>query len=116
MTDLPAEPSPTSTTAQPSPAPSPAASPPSSSAPTRTSGVWIAVTGFSIVLLLLAIFLIQNGQGVEISYLGANGHLPLAVAMLLSAVAGALLVASAGVARVLQLRHTARRVRKANKT
>lgn len=81
--------------------------------PTRTSGLWLAVTGFSLVLLLLAVFLLQNGQQVEISYLGANGHLSLAVAMLLSAVAGALLVATAGMARVLQLRHTARRERKA---
>jgi putative membrane protein len=81
--------------------------------PTRTSGLWIAVIGFALLLLLLAVFLLQNGQSVEISYLGANGHIPLAVAMLLSAVAGALLVATAGVARVLQLRHTARRERKA---
>jgi uncharacterized integral membrane protein len=81
--------------------------------PTRTSGLWISVIGFALLLLLLGIFLLQNGQKVQISYLGADGHLPLAVAMLLSAVAGALLVATAGVARVLQLRHTARRERKA---
>lgn len=80
--------------------------------PTRTSGLWLAVVGFALVLLLLAIFLLQNGQRVEISFLGANGRLPLAVAMLLSAVAGALLVAMAGAARVLQLRHAARRERK----
>jgi putative membrane protein len=84
--------------------------------PTRTSGLWIAVIGFAILLLLLAIFLLQNGQKVQISYLGADGHIPLAVAMLLSAVAGALLVATAGMARVLQLRHTARRERKARKS
>lgn len=84
--------------------------------PTRTSGVWIAVIGFALLLLLLAIFLLQNGQRVQISYLGADGHVPLAVAMLLSAVAGALLVATAGAARVLQLRHTARRERKARQS
>lgn len=83
--------------------------------PTRTSGLWIAVIGFAVLLLLLAVFLLQNGQKVEISYLGADGRLPLAVAMLLSAVVGALLVATAGVARVLQLRHTARQERKARK-
>lgn len=81
---------------------------------TRTSGLWTAVAGFTLVLLLLVIFLLQNGQRVQVSYLGADGHLPLAVAMLLSAVAGALLVLMAGAARVLQLRHTARRERKAH--
>ena len=84
--------------------------------PTRTSGLWIAVISFALLLLLLAIFLLQNGQRVQISYLGAEGHMPLAVAMLLSAVVGALLVATAGMARVLQLRHTARRERKARQS
>ncbi len=77
-------------------------------APTRVSGLWIATVGFALLLLLLAIFLLQNGQRVEVSYLGIHTRLPLAVAMLLSAVGGALLVATAGVARVLQLRHVAR--------
>jgi putative membrane protein len=99
------------------PAPhSPAGSPEPVLKPTRTSGVWVAVIGFTALLLLLAVFLLQNGQRVQISYLGADGHLPLAVAMLLSAIAGALLVSMAGVARVLQLRHTARRERKARRS
>lgn len=83
--------------------------------PTRVSGFWVAAVSFALLLLLLAIFLLQNGQRVQISYLGTNSRLPLAVAMLLSAVAGALLVATAGVARVLQLRHVARAERKANR-
>ncbi|MCU1594559.1 MAG: hypothetical protein JWO12_1951 [Frankiales bacterium] len=81
--------------------------------PTRTSGLWLAATGFAVTLLLLAIFLLQNDQRVSVSYFGFDGQVPLSVAMLLSAVAGALLVATAGMARVLQLRHTARRERKA---
>ncbi|MBK5307488.1 MAG: DUF1049 domain-containing protein [Frankiaceae bacterium] len=76
--------------------------------PTRVSGVWIATVGFAVLLLLLAIFLLQNGQRVQVSYLGIHARLPLAVAMLLSAVGCALLVATAGVARVLQLRHATR--------
>ena len=90
---------------------SPVAVPPPTR-PTRTSSLWMAVIGFVAVLLLLAIFLLQNGQRVQVAYLGTNTHLPLAVAMLLSALAGALLVATAGMARVLQLRHSARRLRK----
>lgn len=84
--------------------------------PTRISGLWVAVVGFALLLLLLSIFLLQNGQRVEVAYLGTSSRLPLAVAMLLSAVAGALLVATAGAARVLQLRHVAHLERKARST
>lgn len=85
----------------------------SRSRPTRTTGVWVAALGFVLLLLLLAIFMLQNGQRVQVSYLGADGHLPLGLAMLLSAVAGALLLGLAGSARVLQLRRSAHRARKA---
>ena len=78
---------------------------------TRTGGLWVAVTGAAVVLLLLLIFILQNGQQVEVSFFGADGHLPLGVAMLLSAVAGALLVALLGAARIVQLRMVARRHR-----
>jgi len=76
---------------------------------TKTQGLWLAALGFALVLLLLAVFLLQNGQSVEVSYLGAHGHMSLAVAMLFSAVAGALLLGFAGAARNLQLRRVARR-------
>jgi uncharacterized integral membrane protein len=99
--------------------PAPAA-PPSHAAPplkvkrTRTSGVWVAMGFFAVVLLLLLIFILQNGTQVNISYLGAHGRMPLGVAMLLSAVCGVLLVVLAGAARISQLRTTARRHRRAD--
>jgi uncharacterized integral membrane protein len=57
---------------------------------------------------------LQNGTKVDISYLGAHGHLPLGVALLLSAVCGVLLVILAGAARISQLRAVARRHRRAD--
>ncbi len=81
---------------------------------TRISGLWVAVGFFAVILLLLLIFILQNGQKVEISYLGAHGHLPLGVALLLAAVCGVLLVVLAGTARISQLRATARRQRRAD--
>jgi len=81
---------------------------------TRTSGVWVAVAFFAVVLLFLLIFILQNGQKVDISFLGAHGHLPLGVALLLAAVCGVLLVVLAGTARISQLRATARRHRRAD--
>jgi lipopolysaccharide assembly protein A len=81
---------------------------------TRTSGLWVAVGFFAVVLLLLLIFILQNGAQVSVNYLGAHGHLPLGVALLLSAVCGVLLVVLAGAARISQLRAVARRHRRAD--
>ena len=79
---------------------------------TRTSGIWVAVGFFAVILLLLLIFILQNGTDVSVSYLGMHGRLPLGVALLLAAVSGVLLVVLAGAARISQLRATARRHRK----
>jgi uncharacterized integral membrane protein len=81
---------------------------------TRAGGVWVSVAFFAIVLLLLLIFILENGKTVDIAYFGAHGHLPLGVALLLAAVCGVLLVVLAGAARISQLRATARRHRRAD--
>jgi uncharacterized integral membrane protein len=79
---------------------------------TRTSGLWVAVGIFALVLLFLLIFILQNNRGVDITYLGAHGHMPLGVALLLAAVCGALLAILAAAARMAQLRSTARKHRR----
>jgi uncharacterized integral membrane protein len=78
---------------------------------TRIGGVWIGAALFALILLLLLIFILENGQRVSISYFGAHGHLPLGVALLLAAVLGVLLVVIPGTGRIIQLRITARRHR-----
>jgi uncharacterized integral membrane protein len=77
---------------------------------TRVSGIWVASIAAVVVLLLLLIFILQNGESVKINIFGANPTLPLGVALLLAAVLGALLVALIGAARVVQLRHTTRKM------
>jgi uncharacterized integral membrane protein len=99
---------------QPAPAEPAPAPPPLKIKRTRTSGLWVAVGFFAVVLLLLLIFILQNGAQVSVNYLGAHGHLPLGVALLLSAVCGVLLVVLAGAARISQLRAVARRHRRAD--
>ena len=66
----------------------------------------------AVVLLLLLIFILENSQSVSIGYFGAHGHLPLGVALLLTAVLGVLLVVIPGTALIIQLRITARRHRR----
>ena len=56
-----------------------------------------------VLLLLLAVFILQNTQKVEISFFGRNGQAPLAASLLIATVAGALVVATAGALRILQL-------------
>lgn len=70
----------------------------------RIGGAWVALIAAAVVLLFLLIFVLQNGQRVEVSFLGANGTLPMGVALLLAAVFGVLLVALPGTARIIQLR------------
>jgi uncharacterized integral membrane protein len=75
----------------------------------RAGGLWVAAVVFAFVLLLLLIFVLQNGRRVDVSFLGAHGHLPLGVALLLAAVFGVLLVALPPSARIVQLRMLGRR-------
>lgn len=76
---------------------------------TRAGGLWVSVAVALVVLLVLAVFILENGQHVKVSFFGAHGSLPLGVALLLAAVFGGLVVVAAGTVRILQLRRRARR-------
>ncbi|HEY9473673.1 MAG TPA: lipopolysaccharide assembly protein LapA domain-containing protein [Mycobacteriales bacterium] len=71
---------------------------------TRTSRTWTVAVLFLLVLVPLVIFLTQNTAQVRVSFVSLHGRMPLGVAMLLSAVGGALLVSLAAAARIWQLR------------
>jgi uncharacterized integral membrane protein len=75
----------------------------------RTGVLWTGLILSALVLLVLLIFILQNGAPVQINFLGASGTLPTGVALLLAAIAGLLLVAIPGGLRILQLRRAARR-------
>ncbi|MFG1639082.1 lipopolysaccharide assembly LapA domain-containing protein [Amycolatopsis sp. NPDC049252] len=80
--------------------------------PTRISGTWVAVIAGLLVLTVLLVFILQNLDPATVHFFGAEGSLPLAIAMLFSALGGAALVALIGGARILQLRKQARRPRR----
>ena len=75
----------------------------------RTSGTWIAVLVLVVVLILLAVFILQNTQKAEVSFLGWTGQAPLSATLLIAAAGGALLVGAAGALRILQLRRRIKR-------
>ena len=95
--------------------------PPAAQAPrrrrthTRISGMRTGLIAGFAILIVVMIFIIQNTHAVNISFLGAHLHLSLAVALLLAAIAGALLMAAAGTARITQLRRVMRRDRRKHK-
>lgn len=80
---------------------------------TRTSSTWVAVAVAVVFLALLVDFIAQNDRKVSIHFLGANGHMSLALALIAAAVAGALVVLLISAARIVQLRVVGRRNKRA---
>ncbi len=80
---------------------------------TRTSAMRTSLIAGFAGLIVVMIFIIQNAHAVNVSFLGAHLRLSLAVALFLAAIAGALLMAVAGTARITQLRRIMRRDRRA---
>jgi lipopolysaccharide assembly protein A len=79
---------------------------------TRISGMRVTLIVGVVCLLVVMIFIIQNAHAVNISFLGAHLRLSLAVALFFAAIAGALVMAAAGTARITQLRQNMRRDRR----
>jgi uncharacterized integral membrane protein len=76
--------------------------------PTRISWVWVSVLIGLVLGIALLDFVLQNTRSVRIEFFSASGRIPIAVALLGAALAGAAVVAAVGIARIVQLR---RRVR-----
>lgn len=87
------------------------AGPPPPRAPrlTRASALWVATSASLVLLILLIIFMLQNSTKAALHFLGLSGTVPLGLALLIAAVGGGVLVGIAGMARVTQLRRSARR-------
>src|SRR2546423_15651234 len=79
---------------------------------TRLSGAWTAVVIGLVALVVILIFILQNQQSVQVSFLVFSGHLPLAVALLFAMILGALIVFAFGAAVLFQLRMVAGRARR----
>ncbi|GIF63107.1 hypothetical protein Ais01nite_11420 [Asanoa ishikariensis] len=78
---------------------------------TRTSNAWVGICAAALLSIVLIIFMLQNTRSVEVNFLGLDGSLPLALALLIAAVGAALLTMIVGAARITQLRLMARRRR-----
>jgi len=71
---------------------------------TRMGAIWAGIWSTATVFVALIVFMVQNTRGVEVSFLGLHGTLPLAIALLIALVGGILLTLVFGTARITQLR------------
>ncbi|MFC9553945.1 lipopolysaccharide assembly LapA domain-containing protein [Rhodococcus sp. NPDC056960] len=78
---------------------------------TRTGATWTALVVGILLLVLLLVFILQNLDTITLELFGWDFSLPLGVALLFAAVAGAVIMALAGGVRILQIRHAAKRQR-----
>jgi lipopolysaccharide assembly protein A len=81
----------------------------------RIGLVWVTLVVALVFLILLIDFIAQNNRSVPIHFFTASGHASLAVALLVAAVAGGVVVVLVGTARIVQLRLLARRRAKATR-
>lgn len=77
---------------------------------TRLGGLWVMLCLGAAILVLLLVFVLQNGQRVEVHLYGAHWNAPLGVALLMAAALGVLLVVVPGAGRIIQLKKVARRL------
>lgn len=80
---------------------------------TRTASLFATSVAGLVLAVLMLVFVLQNDARQQLEFLWLDFELPTGVAMLLSAVVGALIVASLALGRLVQLRLAARRHRQA---
>ena len=72
--------------------------------PTRLSWAWVTVIAALVLGIALVDFLVQNTHSSRIEFFSVSGSVPMSVALLAAALAGAAVVVVIGVARMAQLR------------
>ncbi|GAA5083674.1 LapA family protein [Nocardia iowensis] len=97
-------------------APPPATTPPTTapakhrqSLSSRTGTTWVGLVAGALILVVLLVFILQNLDRVDVGLFGWHFSLPLGVAVLLSVIGGALVMALVGGLRILQLRRFAKK-------
>lgn len=77
-----------------------------------SGAMWTALVLGLLILILLLVFILQNNVPADFEYMTWSFRLPLGVAMLLAAIAGALVMALVGSLRLFALGHRLRRLEK----
>jgi uncharacterized integral membrane protein len=80
---------------------------------TRAGALWSALIVGFLILIVLLVFIMQNGDSTTVHLFGWGWDLPVGVALLLAAIAGGVLTFLVGTARIMQLRRAAKKNLKA---
>jgi uncharacterized integral membrane protein len=75
----------------------------------KTGYTWVGLVVAALLGVVLLIFILQNLEHVEVDLLFWSFGLPLGVSVLMSVIAGALVMALVGGVRIMQLRRAAKR-------
>ncbi|RDI48991.1 LapA family protein [Nocardia mexicana] len=108
--DTPAKPqTPQSPKTPPATRPTTTPAPRKRSLKTRTGYTWVALVAAAVLGIVLLIFIIQNQDQAQVNLFFWEFSLPLGITILLSVIAGALVMGLVGGWRILQLRRAAKR-------
>ncbi|GEO93919.1 LapA family protein [Kocuria turfanensis] len=77
-----------------------------------SGAMWTALLLGLLILVLLLVFILQNNVPTDFRFLGWEFVLPLGIAMLFAAVAGALVMGLVGSVRLFRLNHRVRKLEK----
>ncbi|MEV0076939.1 lipopolysaccharide assembly protein LapA domain-containing protein [Nocardia neocaledoniensis] len=75
----------------------------------RTGYTWTGLLAAAIIGIVLLVFIIQNLDQAKVTLFFWDFSLPLGITVLLSVIAGALVMGLVGGVRILQLRHAAKK-------
>ncbi|HEY1825433.1 MAG TPA: lipopolysaccharide assembly protein LapA domain-containing protein [Acidimicrobiales bacterium] len=78
---------------------------------TRSTGVWMATVVVVLFGVALIDFIAQNTRHVRISFFGVHAQIPVSVALLAAAIAGAIVVLAIGIGRAAYVRLSGHRSR-----
>ncbi|GHH65600.1 LapA family protein [Promicromonospora soli] len=71
---------------------------------TRAGAAWVGVCIAALVLVALIIFMLQNTELVLVTFLGMQGSVPLALALLIAGIGVGIVAMVIGTIRISQLR------------
>lgn len=71
---------------------------------TRAGAAWVGLCVSALVLVALIVFMLQNTQTVLVSFLGWQGSVPLALALIIAGIGVGVVALVVGTLRIHQLR------------
>lgn len=77
-------------------------------AKTRTGDTWVALVAAALIGIVLLIFILQNLEQQRVDLFFWSFSMPVGIMVLLSVIAGALVMALVGGVRIIQLRRAAK--------